>query len=101
MSNRYQQAFCVIAIASLLMAIFPLPYGYYVLLRIVVTIAAAYMVYVSYIFNKRRLLYIFGVIAILFNPVIKVPLDKSIWILVDIITAITFFVALVKVKKIN
>jgi hypothetical protein len=75
----------------LLIAIAPLPIGYYTFLRIAVTIGAVMVV----ITERRRGLsgwvIAFGTIAIVFNPLIPVYLyNKQWWMPVDLSAALIF-----------
>ena len=73
--------------------ILPMPIGYYTLLRLVVCCSA---IYYAYNFKQNgdivsMLIFIF--IAILYNPIFPVYLyEKWLWIVVNIITAILFFI---------
>ena len=85
------KALFLICIGLLLLAVADLPIGYYVLLRIVVTIGAVVVLIKEFENGINFWIISFGLIAILFNPLIPVNLnDKDIWILIDIITAILF-----------
>ncbi len=78
---------------ALLVAILPLPYGYYMLLRVVVCAAAGFIAWKEYDLNGKRsnsYSWIFGVIAALFNPLIPAHLFKLLWVVINIITALTF-----------
>ena len=69
-----------------------MPYGYYTLLRIV---ACAVFVWAAYVGHTKRLAilpWVYGLIAILFNPVIKVPFSKPIWAVLDIGAAVLLLV---------
>ena len=74
----------------LLFAIFPLPYGYYQLLRIVVTISSGISAFKAYENKNQALTIVFALIFILFNPIIPIYLDKEIWTFIDIIVALFF-----------
>ena len=72
--------------------LFPMPYGYYFLSRIVVCVCAVYFASQLYRANEQNSVFIFGGIAVLYNPLFPIHLgDKSIWIVVNIITGILFF----------
>ena len=82
----------LIPAAMLLLA---MPSGYYVFMRIVVCLACAVVAYGSYkredSLNSSTIL--FGLMAILFNPIIPVYLyDREIWMPIDIIGAIVFVI---------
>lgn len=72
------------------------PYSYYQILRWVVTIVALYSAYSAYKIKSTKWVYIMGAIAILFNPIAPIFLDKGTWQILDFITAGIFFVSLRK-----
>ena len=78
--------------ALLAFAVFPLPYGYYGLLRFCVTVVAIYCAYDSYK-KKAEGYYLIGFlfVAVLFNPLIPVYFDKTIWAVIDVLLACAFF----------
>lgn len=77
------------------------PYGYYTLLRLVVCGTSLFIAYKAYEFSRIVWVYIMGFIALLFNPVIPVHLDKEIWVVIDVIVAIVIFVSIWLVKEPN
>ena len=81
-------------ISSLLLvvALLPLPYGYFMFLRLAITAAAAYVAYEN--FNKNIPIWgiVFVGIALLFNPFYTVHFDKSLWAVIDIVVAALFFI---------
>lgn len=88
MSDR-PALYLLIPAALLVVAILPLPYGYYTFLRLVVTIAAAATAYVAYQ-SSRSLSWrviVMGLVALLFNPVVTVALSRSTWLPIDLLTA--------------
>ena len=74
----------------LLIAIFPLPYAYYQLLRIIVTISSGISAYNEYENNNYGLSIAFAIVLILFNPIAPIYLDKGTWVIIDIIVGISF-----------
>lgn len=85
----------LIPAAMLLLAMADMPSGYYVFMRIVVCLACAVVAYGSYkrddSLNGSAI--VFGLMAILFNPIIPVYLyDREIWMPIDIIGAIIFVI---------
>ena len=61
-----------------------LPYGYFTFLRIVATGAFLWVFLVSLHRNVSFLPWIYLLLAITFNPVIKVPLPTEVWLIIDI-----------------
>lgn len=82
----------LIVAAMLLLAVAPLPYGYYTLLRIVVTGALAWGAFVAYFDSRLVLPWVLGLGALLFNPFIPVHLDKEIWMVIDPLTAVAVLI---------
>jgi hypothetical protein len=80
----------VIYITSALLALgaAPLPYGYYTFLRLVACGVFAFLAYIFAYKRGRFLPYIFGGLALLFNPFIKIHLPKEVWVVVDIASAV-------------
>ena len=69
--------------AMLVVALLQLPYGYYTLLRLVVCVSALIIAYQSW--SKYAAWSIaFGIVALLFNPLIIVALDRETWAPIDV-----------------
>ena len=91
-SNQNSKIFWLAPIVVLVIGILPLPIGYYTLSRLVVSVSALYFAYNFYKKNDTTNIWIFGFIAILYNPIIPVYLyEKFIWIIVNIITIFVFY----------
>lgn len=90
----------VIYIASgmLFLGAAPLPYGYYMLLRIVATVVFVWAAIVAHEKNDTVLPWVFGVCAILFNPIIKIHLHKELWSAIDIGAGILLLAVQSKIK---
>lgn len=86
----------------LLFAIHPLPYGYYILLRLVVCGCSIVYAVVGWHFFKPVAI-LSGILALLFNPLIPIYMDKEAWIVIDMIAAVYLFIAwrllFLKIKK--
>ena len=75
------------------------PYGYYIILRWVVCIASIYIAYGFYKSVLKGWVWVFGAIAVLFNPIIPFYLSKSFWVLIDFVAAILFFISAYSIKQ--
>jgi len=73
-----------IAAGMLLLGAAPLPYGYYIFLRIVISSIFVWAAIVSSERKNPLLPWLFGFLAILFNPLIKVPFPKEVWVVMDV-----------------
>ena len=83
----------LICAGLLFLGLVDLPIGYYTLLRIIVTIGAVATVVSEFENGINFWVIIFGIIAILFNPLIPIYLnDKSAWMPIDIIASILFII---------
>ena len=85
----------------LLLCVFPMPYGYFTIVRIVTTIISGYLAYNYYTESKKELTLAFAVIAVLFQPFIKFALGREIWLVVDVIVAILLIVLALKKQNNN
>ena len=85
--------FLIFCSALLLLALAPLPIGYYTVLRIVVSIGCATVIFTEFSEGMNTWLVLFGITLIVFNPIIPVYLDdRDFWAPIDIAAAILFLV---------
>ena len=77
----------LVAAIILLWALLPNPYGFYMLVRLVVFGVSGYTAYRYAQRNLSGLAWLFGVIAIAYNPLLPVYLTRAIWMPVDLLTA--------------
>lgn len=90
----------LICAGLMFIGIINLPIGYYTLLRIIVTIGSVAVVVSEYEKGLNFWVITFGLIAILFNPLIPIYLnEKSAWIPIDIIGGIIFVIKSFAVKQ--
>lgn len=92
-SNLIKNIFWIAPIIVMVIGFLPMPYGYYNLSRLVVCGCSIFYAYNLYNKPDITFVWIFSFIAILYNPIIPVHLyDKEIWMVVNIITGIVFFI---------
>ena len=84
---------CLIAAVMALIAIADLPYGYYTLMRLVVCATAIFVVVVGAKDGQMWAIWLYGILALLFNPVLPVHLTKGLWQPLDFITGVALVVA--------
>jgi len=89
----------IIAATMLLGALARWPYGYYQLLRLVVCGVSIYIAVMAYQWQKMWAMWVFGFIAVLFNPLIPIHLSLEIWQPIDIVCAALFIVIAFVLKK--
>lgn len=91
--------FCAL---SCFVAVFPLPLIYYTFLRIIVFVASAITVYYFGKQKEFKWVMIFGIVLILFNPIIPIHFyRKSVWIPIDIVTGILFLLLIFIKRKVK
>jgi hypothetical protein len=82
----------IVLAVLLLLCLFNMPYGYYTFVRFVVSIAFAIMAYKSYVSKETEWCIVYVAIAILFQPIFKIPLGRVMWNIVDVLVAVLLFV---------
>ena len=83
---------CIIAALMLLGALGDWPYGYFQLLRWITCGSAIFVAFVAYQWQKIWVTYLFGIIAVLFNPIAPIHLTRELWKPIDVICAILFII---------
>ena len=84
---------------ALILCLLPLPYGFYTLIRFAVAIVAGCWAYQFYKADKKPLAIIAGAVAVLFQPLIKVVLDRTTWNVLDVALAVTLFILIFPKNK--
>lgn len=84
--------------AMLLLGAAPLPYGYYTLLRLVACGVFAYAAFLTADKKHKFLPWVFGLLALLFNPIVKIHLPKELWALVDVAAGVLLLATAKKVS---
>ena len=71
----------------LLLCLCDMPYGYYNLVRFVTMAASIYFAYKEFAEGSKELGIAFLVLALLFQPFVKIVLGRTIWNVVDVVVA--------------
>jgi FtsH-binding integral membrane protein len=99
METRPHIAPALIAAAMLLIATSSLPYGYYQFLRWVICGIAVFIAYKSYEWKQAWASWVFGVVAVLFNPLVPVYLTKETWRPIDMFSALLFALSVLLLRE--
>ena len=75
----------------LLIAIIPLPYGYYTFLRLMVFGGGLFLAYQLYEQRLHSWSVVMAVLAVLFNPLIPFYLSREAWLPIDLVSAFLLF----------
>ena len=81
----------------LILAVLPLPYAYYLVLRLIIPVFAILTAFSIY--SKKSddiFIYVFGFLAILYNPLIPIHLTKDIWMVLNVLSAFAFIFQIFK-----
>lgn len=89
----------LVAAAMLVCALGDHPYGYYQLLRLVVTASAAFVAWIALQDDALWAVWLFVLIALLFQPFVPVHLGKPTWRWVDPIAAGAFLTAIAALRR--
>ncbi|OGG79679.1 hypothetical protein A3A39_01765 [Candidatus Kaiserbacteria bacterium RIFCSPLOWO2_01_FULL_54_13] len=84
----------VVAILFVLGALAPIPYyAYYQLMNWIVVGAALMTAWQAYRQNSIGIVWVFALVAVVFNPVAPLYLHTDIWRIVDIVAAVLFMLS--------
>lgn len=78
----------VVLAVLLFLCLLDMPYGYFMFIRLVSTIAFAYYAYEANEQGMQGLVIAFVVLAILFQPFYKVSLGRELWNIVDVLVGV-------------
>lgn len=91
----------LILAAFMLLCLAPMPYGYYQLVRFVAMVVFAVMACDYYGKEENGLAVTFGALAILFQPIFKIALGRTMWNVVDVAVAVLLVVLWLRERKRN
>jgi len=89
----------IVAIPMLLWALADNPYGYYQILRWVICGLTGYSAFLAYKNDKDAWTWIFGITAVLFNPIAPIHLPRDTWSFIDLIAAAIIFTSIFRQKE--
>lgn len=89
----------IVVAALLLLCLADMPYGFYSLVRFVSAAAFCYLAYICFKEGETDRMIAMVVLAVLFQPLLKISLGRTIWNIIDILVAIyMLYLALKGVK---
>lgn len=74
------------------------PYGFFTLLRFVVFAATAYVAWIAYEQKREKWIWIFGFLAVLFNPFIIIYLNRELWSFIDAVVGVFMIISVFVLK---
>lgn len=76
-----------------------MPYGYYQLVRFIALIGFGVLAYQANQRSRQTEMFIYGALALLFQPFFKIALGRELWNIVDVIVGVGLLVSLAKKNK--
>ena len=89
----------VIATILLFAAIGKWPYDYYKIMRWVVCAAAVLIAFSGFRWRQFWATWLFGILAVMFNPLVPVHFSKATWQWIDSVAAVLFLISAAMVHK--
>lgn len=85
--------------ALLLLCLIDMPYGYYQFVRFTAMVVFAYLAYYSYENGSTLPAFVYGMLALLFQPFFKITLGRTLWNVADVVIAIALIGSVLFSKK--
>lgn len=80
----------------LFLCLLDMPYGYYEFVRFAAMVGFGYLAFESKKEGNDQGMWIYGALALLFQPFLKIALGREIWNVVDVIVGIGLLISLKK-----
>ena len=74
-------------VIALILCLFSMPYGYYQFVRFAAMAIFAYLAYCEYIDGSKERMILFVILAILFQPFLKISMGRVLWNIIDVVVA--------------
>ena len=71
-----------------------MPYGFYQLVRFAALVGFAILAYMANQNNKQTEMIVYVVLALLFQPFVKIALGRQIWNILDVVVGIALIVSI-------
>ena len=91
MKANPKEIICIVLALVLLLCLFPLPYGFFVFVRLIATIVFGYLIYDFYQRGETVKCIVAVLLLLIFQPFAKVSFAREIWQVIDVIVALLLF----------
>ena len=91
MKANPKEIICIVLALVLLLCLFPLPYGFFVFVRLIATIVFGYLIYDFYQRGETIKCIVAVLLLLIFQPFAKVSFAREIWQVIDVIVALLLF----------
>lgn len=89
-----EKAIKIILAALFFVCLAKMPYGYYQLVRFIAMVGFVYLAYRNFEEGNKLSSYVFAALAILFQPLLKIDLGRTIWNIVDVVVGLGLLISL-------
>ena len=86
-------------VVMMLLCLPKMPFGFYTLVRFLAMVGFGLLAYHSYGTKHKKLAITYGVLAVLFQPFVKLTLGRDVWMGVDIAVAVFLVIVMVRNKE--
>jgi hypothetical protein len=76
-----------------------MPYGYYQLVRFIALIAFTFLSYTAYQKHSEKVAIIYAVLALLFQPLVKIALGRQLWNVIDVLVGVVLLFSIATHSK--
>ncbi len=94
MSVQFTKAIKFVLAIALLICLADMPYGYFQLVRFLALVGFALLAYAAYENHESTAFIVYVGLAILFQPLLKIALGRTIWNILDVIVGIVLLVSM-------
>jgi hypothetical protein len=84
----------IILAILLFLCLAKMPYGYYQLVRLAGLIGFTILAYQAHEKSKQTEMIIYGGLALLFQPFVKIALGRELWNIIDVVVGISLLISL-------
>lgn len=86
-------------VVMMLLCLPKMPFGFYTLVRFLAMVGFGLLAYHAYGTQHKKLAITYGVLAVLFQPFVKLTLGRDVWMGVDIAVAVFLVIVIVRNKE--
>lgn len=97
-TNIMERLIKIILALLFLLSLLKLPYGYYELVRFLALVGFSVLAYKGYERGHQVQMVIYIALAILFQPLFKISLGRTLWNVVDVVVAVGLLISVFTAK---
>jgi hypothetical protein len=94
--NMPPRSFLKVAVILLVLAVLPLPYGYYQLLRLVVCGLGIWCALANWQEGQQSAAGMWGLLALTYNPLMPIAMGPVLWPIINLVSAVGVGVVLLR-----